>query len=147
MPGELLFSPVQVNWTPAPFSQLNFTNTTERCDLGALWVAEGARVIATRGGSKTTTGSVVDYLDSILPDDSRNVFTGWNPAAKTGALITWYEDMGNTAQAGNESALHQLWGQMFAFPETNCSMAICTKLDWEGDPDISGVGVGSLCAV
>jgi len=129
--------PIRVDWTPPPFSQLNFTPSADRCKLATIWYSEVAKSVSAHWIAQTTSNSSVEYLNSTLPD-GYDGFQTFTYAETLMALISWYVDL-QFASSGTAEA--QVGNALLAMPYRRCGQAICDKLDWEGDPDISGVGV------
>jgi len=74
----------------------------------------------------------VDYLHSVLPNGVQ---------ADATQIMAWYIDglsnWTDTDTNRTTTALAEL-------PNSRCGIAICNKLGWSGDPDVSGRGVSQV---
>ena len=126
---------VQATWTPPPFDAFNLTATPDRCEKAANFTAAVVRGLAVHEiQSDVPATHTIRFLRSILPDSYQA-----NASITDAHLIAWYIDMGYWGKVGSEVYIPK----MLLFSINDCGDAICGKLKWAGDQDITGVGVGN----
>lgn len=124
---------VQATWTPPPFDAFNLTATTDRCEKAANFTAAVVRGLAIHEiQSDVPTTHTIRFLRSILPDSYQA-----NTSITDSHIIAWYIDMGYWGKVGSETYIPK----MLLFSINDCGDAICGKLKWAGDQDITGVGM------
>ncbi|KAI4599104.1 hypothetical protein KJ359_002061 [Pestalotiopsis sp. 9143b] len=127
-----LAAPVNVSWTPPAASDWHFTNSTETCAAASKWT--GALIVAIsvydeQGNRPVPMSYSVEYLKTILPPDLQE-------QPDDAQLALWYY----TSDLDNDTS-QDFWETFTTFSLTNCSTQICSKINWEEDPDIAGVGM------
>ena len=121
------------SWEPPPLSTLNVSD----CESATSWAAA---YIFARTNNKTSLDVPVPlmnyYLRSMIP---RNIS---QPSELE--LTAWSLDLFNDPSKGENSPEYKDWfDKAWDLPITQCDRTICTKIEWEGDPDVSGIGVRS----
>ncbi len=121
---------ISISWTPPPLSSLMVDN----CDAATEWAAALIRAgngtwLALSIPMNITTA----YLRSMIP---RN----WTSQPTTPDLLVWSFNLwGPESPEGPE--YDQWLDKAASLPINHCGSQICRKLDWQGDPDVSGIGV------
>ena len=106
-------------WAPPPGSALRISN----CSTAANWFASALN--AAQDGTlrwDVPSGLTIKFLTSLIPDNYTT--------PKASDVISWYYTM-------DDSLLDEVSKMVY----DDCGRQICNYLDWEGDSDISGVGV------
>lgn len=118
---------VNATWSPPPAAWLNFTN----CSAAAAWLAAYGQLYEDEGSlwDGVSFDIVIGYLGSMIP---RN----WTKPTDANLLV-WYHEK-NYFRDNNALLM-----DMINFPLSKCSAQVCPKLQWEGDPDLTGVGVST----
>lgn len=118
---------VNATWSPPPAAWLNFTN----CSAAAAWLAAYGQLYEDEGSlwDGVSFDIVIGYLGSMIP---RN----WTKPTDANLLV-WYHEK-NYFRDNNALLM-----DMINFPLSKCSAQVCPKLQWEGDPDLTGVGVSA----
>lgn len=118
---------VNATWSPPPVAWLNFTN----CSAAAAWLAAYGQLYEDEGSlwDGVSFDIVIGYLGSMIP---RN----WTKPTDANLLV-WYHEK-NYFRDNNALLM-----DMINFPLAKCSAQVCPKLQWEGDPDLTGVGVSA----
>lgn len=119
---------VNATWSPPPAAWLNFTN----CSAAAAWLAAYGQLYEDEGSlwDGVSFDIVIGYLGSMIP---RN----WTKPTDANLLV-WYHEK-NYFRDNNALLM-----DMINFPLSKCSAQVCPKLQWEGDPDLTGVGVSTI---
>lgn len=117
---------VSVQWTPPPAAWLVYNN----CSAGAQWLAAYSSnykndVISWTGVSMDL---VSNYLRSMIPSN-------WTRPTDA-ELLAWYQQRSGGLEQGGVA-----YTAMIDFVLDDCDHAICSRLEWQGDPDLAGVGV------
>lgn len=123
---------VNASWSPPPAAWLNFTN----CSAAAAWLAAYGQLYEDEGSlwDGVSFDIVIGYLGSMIP---RN----WTKPTDANLLV-WYHEK-NYFRDNNALLM-----DMINFPLSKCSAQVCPKLQWEGDPDLTGVGVSrKICSL
>lgn len=135
--GDITDGAVKVSaaWTAPPVSWLVLNN----CDVATDWAAAAGQIISSNTTSDdVAVGIVAEYLESMIPSN-------WTDKPSDADLAVWYINYFNNETLldfnNGTNALTDFLDDMFDFPIFECGTTICSKLDWEGDPDVSGVGV------
>ncbi|KAK6063407.1 hypothetical protein SCUP234_13393 [Seiridium cupressi] len=120
---------VSTSWVAPGNALLNFSSAN--CDEGAAWAGAAVKGLTTEDlRNSIPLGLTISYLRTLVPDD-------WMNATDTD-LLAWYTEVltspGNTQ--GNSTLRYIL-----SLPLQKCGQAICSKVGWEGDPDVSGEGM------
>ncbi|KAI7775418.1 hypothetical protein LA080_006841 [Diaporthe eres] len=115
---------VNATWSPPPVAWLNFSN----CSAATAWLAAYGQLYEDEGSlwDGVSFDIVIGYLGSMIP---RN----WTRPTDANLLV-WYHEK-NYFRDNNALLM-----DMINFPLSNCSAQVCPKLQWEGDPDLTGVG-------
>lgn len=119
---------VSTLWVAPDNNALNFS--TSNCEEGTAWVGAAVNGLSTTDlRDDIPLGLTVSYLRTLIPNY-------WMTTTDTD-LLAWYAEIliSNSAQ-GNTTLNYIL-----ELPLRNCDKAICGKLDFEGDPDVSGEGM------
>ncbi|KAK9802128.1 hypothetical protein SCARD494_00061 [Seiridium cardinale] len=120
---------VSTSWVAPGNALLNFSSAN--CDEGAAWAGAAVKGLTTEDlRNSIPLGLTISYLRTLVPHD-------WMNATDTD-LLAWYTEVltspGNTQ--GNSTLRYIL-----SLPLQKCGQAICSKVGWEGDPDVSGEGM------
>lgn len=119
---------VSTSWVVPDDSALNFS--TSNCDKGSAWVGAAVHGLATANfHNDIPLGLILSYLHTLVP-------TNWMATTDTDILAWYTEILTSNSLQGNTTLEHIL-----ELPLRNCGKAICGKLDFEGDPDVSGEGM------
>lgn len=120
---------VSVSWTPPPPEWLVYDN----CSAAAPWLARYSSMY--ENGDLSWTGVpielAVNYLRSMVP-------ANWTRPTDAD-LLTWYEERTAGLESGGVTMT-----AMIEFPLSTCGEELCHRLQWQGDPDLAGVGVSLL---
>lgn len=122
----MLNATVSTYWTPPPPEWLVYDN----CSAAAPWLARYSSLYGNGDLSWTgvTIELAVNYLRSMIPGN----WTQPNDAE----LLAWYlERTGGLEHDG------VTMNAMINFTLTECGEELCHRLQWQGDPDLAGVGV------
>lgn len=134
-------SNISTSWQPPPLSSLYVHD----CEAGTSWLAEFMRV-KTQNGTNATVNILTDipmnltttYLRSMIPPN-------WTQPSSSADLIVWSIQLWGHAPEPRTNLEYEEWyNKTISFPVSAeaCDHAICAKLGWQGDPDVSGIGVG-----
>lgn len=119
---------VSVSWTPPPPEWLVYDN----CSAAAPWLARYSSMY--ENGDLSWTGVpielAINYLRSMIP-------ANWTRPTDAD-LLTWYEERTGGLESGGVTM-----AAMVEFPLSTCGEELCHRLQWQGDPDLAGVGVSS----
>lgn len=104
------------------------------CGPAAQWLA--AMFQMERGHDADAPGYPLGcahaYLGSPLPD-------GYRANATTGQLVGWWVAISQSfAKIGERD---RPYTRVWEFPYSDCSQEVCQSMDFEGDPDVSGIGI------
>jgi hypothetical protein len=125
---------VSATWTAPAYDQLDFSAAA--CPSGAMWL--GRVMVAfskLRIQEDVQIGVTAEYLKALVP-------ANWSDPPTPGGLLLWYTDflsdmeLLRTAPEVN-ATVKRLW----SFPLDECPEQVCQHLDWEGDSDVSGIGM------
>lgn len=117
---------INVSWVAPPLSQLNITN----CSAITAWVAPFlASPEPGVGWVLCPYLTAVEFVTSLVPDD-------WEQPS-IGDAIVWYTDMHEGRYLDTKTA-----DALVNFSIFGCGTEICSRLDWDGDSDLTGIGVG-----
>lgn len=127
---------VSTSWTSPPLSSLNVYN----CDVATPWAAAFMKL-----GNDTArtldipTKLTVAYLRSMIPQN-------WTSQPSDTDVIIWSFKLfgANNSQADPEYT--EWYKRVVEFPLYDCER-ICSELEWQGDPDVSGIGVSDISAI
>lgn len=126
-------SNVSVSWMPPPLSVLEIDD----CPSATAWVAALIR-------PSDKTPSILDiptqlttaYLRSMIPQN-------WTDQPSDSDLKIWSVQLFDNQSAITDPAYESWHQKLIDFPLNDCGTKICEKLDWQGDPDVSGIGVSA----
>jgi hypothetical protein len=128
------------SWLPPKLSDLRFNpNNLTQCDLAGNFRAEWANVLQ-NNGSSMPQDVVANYLKSIMPE-------GHPLPAYNAVLGSWYQYLSRQYRDnGTDLEARAIEQKLLDFP-TDCSRIygwgpLCKHLEWNGDADVSGRGVG-----
>lgn len=85
------------------------------------------------------TQLTTDYLRLMIPQN-------WTEPS-TADLIIWSVKLFGVQDAEADPDYEPWVEKMSNFPFTGCKKTICSKLDWQGDPDVSGIGVSQTSVI
>ena len=74
-----------------------------------------------------------DYLQSMIPQTT-------TPPPELD-LMAWSLDLFDDSKSGRGPEYDSWFEKVWSLPIKGCSQMVCKKIEWEGDPDVSGVGV------
>lgn len=75
-------------------------------------------------------GTAMDFMRTMVPDD-------WTPQPSEKDLYLWYD----VFASGNDSWTNDTGNAVFSITFEECGSTICPHLNWNGDADLSGIGV------
>jgi hypothetical protein len=122
------------NWTAPPFEELNFATN---CTLVGKWSNAWYSGQDKNGGVDDIIIGV--YFRAALPSEMQSIPT-------QGQLIDWYHDariygynltVQNKTDAFIEAAVIK--------PFNTCPKEFCAGVPFDGAPDVTGIGVSTLC--
>lgn len=137
---------INATWTPPPYQNLNFTANPARCEISTKYVTHLAKSISSlETWPDVPSEYALNYTWSLLPSSARQNLTH-------AQLIAWYltpdywvqpnaADMLLPPSKRNASAPASVGTKMLQLPLLRCGKKICENLDWQGDSDITGVGM------
>lgn len=120
-----------IAWTPPPLSSLKISH----CEPATDWAAEYIRALRK---NKTLIDVPMplmnNYLLSMIPQN------GTRPSESD--LTLWSLDLfGKSREYAGKPEYDRWFNSTLYEPIVRCNHTICKKLDWGGDPDVSGIGV------
>lgn len=123
--SHFTMSAVNVSWVVPPLSQLNISD----CAAVTAWYASFLT------GSEPGSGwilcpyrTAVEFVASLVPDE-------WDQPT-IGDAIVWYTAMYEDNYLNNDTT-----EALVDFSVFGCGTQICSHLDWDGDSDLTGIGV------
>ncbi|KAH8880183.1 hypothetical protein GQ53DRAFT_891478 [Thozetella sp. PMI_491] len=129
---------ISTGWTPPPLSVVNISD----CNATAAWlgaIAQAGLDLPHETGQPFLVARMIpidvslDYVRSAIPNN-------YSPAPDDVDLFAWYTEFWiNSTVSDPES--EQIEERAELFPLLNCSEKLCPALKWEGDPDVSGIGM------
>lgn len=78
----------------------------------------------------------IDFADSVLPD-------GW-PEPPAGAALDWFYNIPAYYMLESEEDFVTILDALLNFTMESCTPELCQDLNWDGDADLSGIGVSSF---
>lgn len=68
----------------------------------------------------------------------------WTDPPSQSDLVIWSVQLFDGGAANNTDPSYKAWhDNLIRFPLTDCGTQICNNIDWQGDPDVSGIGVSA----
>lgn len=122
---------INASWTAPLQTQWDITNAS--CDpysqfLAYLFASDAAQV--DNIWTTVPVGVAVNFTAALVP-------TNWTPQPNAEDLLLWYLDYAT----GQESLTGDTLGVLINVTLEECNATICPYLGWEGDSDLSGIGV------
>lgn len=75
-------------------------------------------------------GAALDFMKTMVPDD-------WTPQPSEKDLFLWYDAFVSGSEIWTNATEESIFGITFG----QCGSTICPYLNWNGDADLSGIGV------
>lgn len=114
---------VNASWEYPPPSQLNISS----CDGITPWFASLLQAEVNLGNlDDIPISTSLAFLESLVPNN-------WTQPTSSD-LMLWYLDIGSYFDNNTLS-------KILVYPVTSCGSQVCPYLDWDGDSDLSGIGV------
>jgi hypothetical protein len=130
------FTFAYVNWTAPPIDQLNFSSN---CSLVATWARTW--LSDEPGPHGVDYYATANYFRNALPPELQNILS-------SGQLVDWYRALLNDYKAhySEYNSTHRSPFSLYVTtgPFNACLNEVCKAIRWDGIPDITGPGVGSL---
>ncbi|KAI5925469.1 hypothetical protein F4810DRAFT_52052 [Camillea tinctor] len=123
---------ISTTWLAPPFASLNIE---ANCTAATDWLA--ARIEQIAGGDPYRDGTLytgIAYLNSAIP-------ATWTPKPTSADLAAWYIDVWAGSEYGVDEALDGARDRATQFAYFGCGGMVCGKLDWQGDDNVSGIGM------
>lgn len=74
-------------------------------------------------------GTARNFMRAMIPED-------WTPQPEDADLFLWYETFASGEDSLTNDTLYSVLDKIYG-----CGSTICPYLDWNGDADLSGIGV------
>ena len=123
------------SWIAPSLSELDISKSN--CELATTWAAAYIQAL-TKKKTLVDVSTVLmnDYLRSMIPPNSSQ--------PSDADLTLWTLRLVGKTHEYEESPEYDQWFNSTLYkPIMGCEGSICKKLDWQGDPDVSGIGVSS----
>ncbi|KAH6646065.1 hypothetical protein BKA67DRAFT_663931 [Truncatella angustata] len=120
---------VSTSWVAPGIDALN--SSSENCNVGAAWIGTAIKGLTSDDlRNNVPLGLTLNYLRTLVPSN-------W-PTTTDTDLFAWYtEYLTSPDNAQGNYTLEYI----LSLPLVHCHKEICTTMDWEGDPDVSGEGM------
>ncbi|KAI0593351.1 hypothetical protein F4775DRAFT_597323 [Biscogniauxia sp. FL1348] len=130
--SDLLLRNVSTSWLAPPFSALV---VDANCTAATDWLA--ARTGQLAGGDPARDGTLrtgMAFVNSTVP-------ASWAPRPAPADLAAWYLDVWAGVDYGVDAELDDVRVRAAEFAYFGCGSMVCAKLDWQGDDNVSGIGM------
>ena len=114
-----------LSWTPPPWPLLNFSRD---CSLAGDWLG---RWYGTPNSPPLEL--TLDYFLAALPR---------NTTATVGQITEWYIFL--VKAPSDSQAQRDFVEHVLVEPRRRCTKELCAQFDYDGIPDLAGIGVGCL---
>lgn len=122
---------LNASWVPPPQSQWNFSNAScVQYSAFLSYLLSGDIEKVDNFYNTVPVGTAMDFMKSMVP-------TNWTPQPSEKDLFLWYEAFAS----GDGSWSDDTQTLVFNITFDECGSTICPYLDWNGDADLSGIGV------
>jgi len=113
-----------ISWTPPPWERLNFTRD---CTLTGEFLGQ----YFSKPTSPPSISVVIQYFTSAMPLDVD---------ISVGQIVEWYYVVERQIMDLQNVEVRQ---HVLITPRKICEAEFCTRFEWQGNADISGIGVSA----
>ncbi|KAI0159881.1 hypothetical protein GGR52DRAFT_166046 [Hypoxylon sp. FL1284] len=126
---------LSASWTPPPPSILNLGNCAAITDFLADQFVIASLDEEEREVRRGDYGKITNFLTSMVPDD-------WSDERPSlDQLSLWWNDVWGNTTAPDDPEYIDIYREIYNQGIYGCNHEICDKLDIDGDPDVSGLGM------